>query len=111
MTFPIWISVLGAVFGTLFGILVAVFGVVVGLGVAGIVCTVAGIAVFFVGIIKCFALPIIGLVFIAISLLVFGLGCLLVVATMACIKLIVWIVKTVWNILQQLLKGRKEAMV
>ena len=111
LTFPIWISVLGAVFGTLFGILVAVFGVVVGLGVAGIVCTVAGIAVFFVGIIKCFALPIIGLVFIAISLLVFGLGCLLVVATMACIKLIVWIVKTVWNILQQLLKGRKEAMV
>ncbi len=110
-TFPIWISVLGAVFGTLFGICVALLGVVVGLGVAGIVCVVAGIAVFFVGIVKCFALPIIGLVFIAISLLVFGLGCLFVVATMACIKLVIWIVKMIGKFLQQLLHGRKEAVI
>ena len=110
-TFPIWISVLGAVFGTLFGICVALLGVVVGLGVTGIVCGVAGITVFFVGIVKCFALPIIGLVFIALSLLVFGLGCLLVVATMACIKLVIWIVKTIGKFLQQLLQGRKEALL
>ena len=110
-TFPIWISVLGAVFGTLFGVCVALLGAVVGLGVAGIACTVAGIAVFFVGIIKCFALPIVGLVFIALSLVVFGLGCLLVVATMACIKLVIWIVKKIGKFLQQLLQGRKGAVI
>lgn len=110
-TFPIWISVLGAVFGTLFGICVALLGTVVGLGIAGIVCVVAGIAVFFVGIIKCFALPIIGLVFIALSLVVFGLGCLLVVGTMACMKLAIWLGKTIGRFLQQLLQGRKGAVV
>ena len=111
LTFPIWISVLGAVFGTLFGILVAICGTVVGFGVVGTVCMVAGVVVLFVGIVKCLALPIVGLVFMALALLVFGLGCLLVVATMACIKLIIWIIKTVWNILKQVLNGRKEAMV
>ena len=110
-TFPIWISVLGAVFGTLFGVCVALLGIVVGLGIAGIVCVVAGIAVFFVGIIKCFALPIIGLVFIALSLVVFGLGCLLVVGTMACMKLAIWLGKTIGRFLQQLLQGRKGAVV
>ena len=111
LTFPIWISVLGAVFGTLFGILVGICGIVVGFGVAGIVCMVAGVAVLFVGIVKCLVLPIVGLVFMALALLVFGLGCLLVVATMACIKLLIWIIKTIWNILQQGLKGRREAIV
>ena len=110
LTFPIWISVLGAVFGTLFGVFVAIFGVVIGFGAAGIVCTVAGLVVFFVGIVKCLALPIIGLVFIALALLVFGIGCLLLVATMGCIKLVIWGIKTIWNFLQRLLHGGKEAM-
>ncbi len=110
-TFPIWISVLGAVFGTLFGVCVALLGTVVGLGAAGIACVVAGIAVFFTGIIKCFALPIIGFVFMALALLVFGLGCLLVVATMACMKLVIWVVKKIGKFLQQLLQGRKEAVI
>ena len=110
-TFPIWISVLGAVFGTLFGVCVALLGIVVGFSVAGVACVIVGIVTFFIGIIKCFTLPIIGLVFIALSLLVFGIGCLLVVGTMVCIKLIIWIVEKIGKFLRQLLQGRKETVI
>ena len=110
-TFPIWISVLGAVFCTLFGVCVALLGIVVGFSVAGVACVIVGIVTFFIGIIKCFTLPIIGLVFIALSLLVFGIGCLLVVGTMVCIKLIIWIVEKIGKFLRQLLQGRKETVI
>lgn len=110
LTFPIWITVLGGVFGTLFGVFVALFGVVIGFGAAGIACTVAGLVVLCIGIVKCLALPIVGVVFITIALLVFGIGCLLLVATIGCVKLAVWIIRTIWNLLQRLLHGGREAI-
>lgn len=110
LTFPIWIAVLGCVFGTLFGVFVALIGVVIGFGAAGIACTVAGLVVLCIGIVKCLALPIVGVLFITIALLVFGIGCLLLVATIGCVKLAVWIIRTIGNLLQRLLHGRKEAI-
>ncbi len=110
LTFPIWISVLGGVFGTLFGLFVALIALVLGFGVAGIVCTIAGLVVLCVGIIKCLALPIVGTVFIAMALLVFGIGCLLLVATIGCMKFASWAIKKVWNLLQRLLHRGKEAI-
>ena len=110
LTFPIWITVLGGVFGTLFGLFVALIGVVIGFGAAGIACTIVGLVVLCVGIVKCLALPIVGAVFIAIALLVFGIGCLLLVATIGCVKLASWLIKMIWNLLQRLLHGGREAI-
>ena len=110
LTFPIWISVLGGVFGTLFGLFVTLIVLMLGFSVTGIVCIIAGLVVLFVGIIKCLALPIVGTVFIAMALLVFGIGCLLLVATIGCMKFASWAIKKVWNLLQRLLHGGKEAI-
>lgn len=77
LTFPLWIGVVGA----LFGILVAVIAVIVCLAVAaalltaagivaGIICVIVGIVRFFTGG------PVTGLMTVSIGLLLFAMGCL-----------------------------------
>lgn len=77
LTFPLWIGVVGA----LFGILVAVIAVIACLAVAaalltaagivaGIICVIVGIVRFFTGG------PVAGLMTVSIGLLLFAMGCL-----------------------------------
>ena len=109
--FPVWFPLLMAVLGVLFGIGAALVGMVFGFGVAGVACAVAGVITFFMGFVKLVAVPIVGLVFLAIALLVFGLGCLLLVVAGACAKLLVFLAGKLLNACSRLFHGRREATV
>lgn len=111
LTFPIWISILATAFGLLMGFFGASIGIVVGFGVGGIGCILGGVAAFAIGIFKSFTLPVVGAGLIAIGLLVFGLGCLMIAATGGIIRLAVWIVNGIIKLFSRLFHGRKGATV
>jgi len=109
LTFPIWISILGTAFGLLMGLFGASIGITVGFGVGGIGCLIGGVAAFAVGIIKTLTVPVVGAGLIAIGLLVFGVGCLMIAAVAGIIKLVIWIIKGLINVLGRIFHGKKEA--
>lgn len=111
ITFPIWISVLATAFGLLVGLCGAVVGIVVGFGAGGIGCILGGVAAFAVGIIKTFTVPVAGAALIAIGLLTFGAGCLMIAAVGGIIRLTVWIVGGIVKWLGRLFHKRKGASV
>ncbi|MFT4143127.1 MAG: DUF1700 domain-containing protein [Mobilitalea sp.] len=78
LTSPIWFPVFLSILGVVFGLVCAVFGILLGFGVAGIALIVSGIAVFFYGLIQ-LSVPLIGILFVGISLILFGLGMLLTI--------------------------------
>ena len=81
LTSPIWFPVFLSILGVVFGLVCAVLGILLGFGVAGIALIVSGIAVFFYGLIQ-LSVPLIGILFVGVSLILFGLGMLL---TLFCI--------------------------
>lgn len=109
LTFPIWISIFGAAFGILMGLFGASIGITVGFGVGGIGCLIGGVAAFAVGIVKTLTVPVVGAGLIAIGLLAFGVGCLMIAAVGGIIKLVIWVVKGLINILSRIFHGKKEA--
>lgn len=111
LTFPIWISVLATAFGLLVGFIGAAIGITVGFGAGGIGCIVGGVAAFVIGAIKTFTVPVAGAGLIAIGLLVFGLGCLMIAAVGGIIRLAVWAVNGIIRLLSRLFHGRKGAAV
>ena len=111
LTFPIWISLLATAFGLLVGFICASGGIVVGFGVGGIGCLIAGIATFAFGIFKSFTIPVVGAGLLALGLLVFGIGCLMIAATGGIIRLMVWVVNGIIKLLGRLFHGRKAATV
>ena len=110
ITFPIWISILATAFGLLMGLFGACIGIVVGFGAGGIGCIIGGIAAFAVGIVKAFTIPLVGAALIAIGLLVFGVGCLMIAAVGGVIRLAVWAVNGLITFFGRLFHGRKGAM-
>lgn len=111
LTFPIWISVLATAFGLLMGLLGASIGIVVGFGAGGIGCIIGGVVAFAVGIVKTFTIPVVGAGLIAIGLLVFGVGCLMIAAVGGIIRLAVWAVNGIIKLAGRLFHKRKEATV
>ena len=107
LTFPIWISVLATAFGLLMGLFGACIGITFGFGAGGICCLIGGVAAFAIGVAKCFTVPIVGAGLIAIGLLVFGIGCLMIALVGGVVKMTIWIVKSVLNLLSRLFHGKK----
>ena len=87
----------------------ATIGITVGFGVGGIGCIIGGVATFAVGVFKTFTIPVVGAALIAIGLLVFGLGCLMIAAVGGVIRLAVWLVNAMIKLMSRLFHGRKGA--
>ena len=111
LTFPIWISILATAFGLLMGLFGASIGITVGFGFGGIGCLIGGVAAFAVGIIKTFTVPVVGAGLIALGLLIFGVGCLMIAAVGGIIKLVIWAFKGIINLFGRLFHGKKVASV
>jgi uncharacterized membrane protein len=87
--FPLWISLLGGLFGVVVGVLGAVFGVVVGFGGAAIGLFAGGVGLFAGGMIKVFVAPVEGLVTIAVGSILIAIS--LLFATFIAKLVIDWI--------------------
>ena len=109
LTFPIWISVLATAFGLLMGLFGASIGIVCGFGAGGIGCLIGGVAAFVIGAVKSVAVPVVGAGMIAIGLVVFGVGCLMIAAVGGIIKLEIWVVKGIINLFSRMFHGKKVA--
>lgn len=109
LTFPIWISLLATAFGLLMGLFGAGIGIIFGFGFGGIACLVGGVVAFVAGAVKSVAVPVVGAGMIAIGLVVFGVGCLMLAAVGGIIKLFVWMAKGILNFLNRLFHGKKVA--
>ncbi len=111
ITFPIWISVLATAFGLLMGFFGAMVGITVGFGAGGVGCLIGGVVAFVIGVVKTVTVPVAGAALIAVGLLVFGIGCLMIAAVGGIVRLAVWIAKGIINLLSRLFHGRKGATV
>ena len=111
LTFPIWISILATAFGLLMGLFGAGIGITVGFGAGGIGCIIGGVVAFAVGIFKTFTVPVVGASLIAVGLLVFGVGCLMIAAVGGIIRLVVWVVKGLIDLFGRIFHGKKGAGV
>lgn len=109
LTFPIWISVIATAFGLLMGLFGAGIGITVGFSVGGIACVIGAVVAFAMGIVKIFTVPVVGAGLIAIALILFGAGCLMIAAVAGIIKLIIWIVEGIINLLSRIFHGKKVA--
>lgn len=109
LTFPIWISVLATAFGLLMGLFGASIGITVGFGVGGIGCIIGGVAAFAIGVFKTLTVPVVGAGLIAMGLLTFGAGCLMIAVVGGIIKLAIWVMKGLINLLGRIFHGKKEA--
>ena len=110
-TFPIWISIIGTLFGLGMGLLGATFGVFVGFGAGGFGCIVGGVAALITGLVKILTVPITGAMLIAAGLIAFGVGCLLLAVAGVIVQFAVWLVKQVIQLFNRLYHGRKGATV
>lgn len=109
LTFPIWISILATAFGLLMGLFGAGIGIVFGFGFGGIGCLIGGVAAFVIGAVKSVAVPVVGAGMIAIGLVLFGVGCLMIAAVGGIIKLEIWVVKGIINLFSRMFHGKKVA--
>lgn len=71
---PVWISVLGGLFGGSVGLLAGLFGIFVGFLVVGIVLTVVGVALAIIGIAAIFSAPLGGLCLVGGGLILVAVG-------------------------------------
>jgi len=55
------------------------------------------------------AVPVVGAGMIAIGLVLFGVGCLMIAAVGGIIKLEIWVVKGIINLFSRMLHGKKVA--
>ena len=111
LTFPIWISILATAFGLTMGLFGALIGMVVGFGAGGVGCILGGVVAVGVGMVKAIAVPIVGVALLALGLILFGIGCLMIAAVGGIIRLAVWMVGGIVKWLSRLFHGRKGATV
>ena len=111
LTFPIWISILAAAFGLLMGLFGASIGITFGFGFGGLGCIIGGVAAFAVGLFKSLTVPVVGAGLIAIGLVIFGVGCLMIAAVGGVIKLAIWVAKGLIDLLGRIFHGKKGARV
>lgn len=106
---PIWLPIVATAFGLLMGLFGAGIGIVCGFGAGGIGCLVGGVVAFVIGAVKSVAVPVVGAGLIAIGLVVFGIGCLMIAAVGGIIKLEIWVVKGIINLFSRMFHGKKVA--
>lgn len=93
LTFPLWIGVVGGLFGGLVGILGGLFGVIVGFGGAAIGLVAGGVACILIGITQIAVVPAAALASMGVGALLVSIGLLL---ALLCTLLVgVWIPKLV----------------
>lgn len=107
LTFPIWISILATAFGLLMGFFGATIGITVGFGAGGVGCIIGGVVAFAIGVVKTFTMPVVGAGLIAIGLLVFGIGCLMIAAVGGIIRLAFWLVNGIIKLFSRLFHGKR----
>lgn len=93
LTFPLWIGVVGGLFGVLVGILGALFGIIVGFGGAAIGLVAGGVACILVSITQIAVVPAVALASIGVGALLVAVGLLL--ALLVTLTVGVWIPKLV----------------
>ena len=74
LTSPVWIGLLGGLFGVVVGIFAAIFGIFAAFLAVGIVLVVVSIALLVAGIAMLFSVPLGGLCMIGTSLILFAVG-------------------------------------
>ena len=74
LTFPLWVGLLGALFGIVVGIFASLFGVFAAFLAVGVALVVASVAILIVGISLLFTAPLAGLCVIGSAFIVFALG-------------------------------------
>lgn len=111
ITFPIWISILGVAFGLLMGFFGASVGIVVGFGMGGIGGLISGVIFFALGLVNTFTTPVAGVAVMAIGLLLFGCGCLMIAVAGGIIQLAIWIINGIIKLCNRLFHRKKGATV
>lgn len=111
LTFPIWISILGVAFGLLMGLFGASVGIVVGFGMGGIGGLISGVIFFALGLVNVFTTPVAGAAVMAIGLILFGCGCLMIAVAGGVIQLAIWFVKGIINLCNRLFHGKRGEAV
>ena len=74
LTSPLWIGVLGGLFGTAVGIVAALFGIFLAFLIVGIVFVVVAVALIVTGVVVMFSAPIAGISMIGTALVLFAVG-------------------------------------
>ena len=104
-TSPAWLGVIGAVVGTLFGLLVSVAAVTIALIASAIGLMIGGISCLAVGMVST------GFALMGASLFVLAFG---ILALIACVwvygSFLPWIVKSIVKLVKKITGGRKEQM-
>lgn len=97
-TSPLWIGLVGAAFGIVAGVVATAFG----LGVGAIALVFSALVTLVVAIAKMITVPAVGALLIGVTLLLFGLGCLLLAAAYGIAKLFIWLFKEIIHLLNRL---------
>ncbi len=109
---PVWIGLLGGLFGILVGIFGTLLGLIFGFGVAGLICFIVGIVVFITGFPTMFHNPLAGIACLGAGLVVTALGILFLLFTgWICIGLIPWIIRSISSLFHKTKTHNKEAHV
>lgn len=89
ITIPIWGGVVTGVFGALIGIVASFFGIILALAVVAIALFVAAVVVFGVSLTKLLVSPLAAVFAIGLSVFMFGLGMLCLIASWKCITVLI----------------------
>lgn len=74
LTFPLWVGLLGALFGIVVGLFAAMFGIFIAFLAAGVGLLIVSIALLITGIVLMFSEPLAGLCLIGSAFVVFAIG-------------------------------------
>ena len=112
LTCPIWIGILGGLFGVIVGVLAAIFGVAVAfIAVVGS-CLLVGCILAGVGIVKlCTGFPAVGLIVIAIGMVILALGILGLIAIVWTVgRVLPWTVRAIVRLCKRPFQKRGAAI-
>lgn len=108
---PLFLGMGGVIFGLTAGLLGLLAGFVVLLAVLTFTLFLAGISLFILGILRAFAWLPDGIMFLGLSLIVFGLGILSLMASIAFYgKFLPWLFRTAADAVGRLLYGRRKTV-
>lgn len=109
---PVWIGLLGSIFGVVFGLFATIAGFILGFGIGGLVCLFVGIILFFAGFPTIFHNLLGGVAMIGGGLVVTAIGILFLLFTgLLCIVVIPWAVKGIRSLIQKLSNRKKEVRI
>lgn len=109
---PVWLGLLGTIFGVVFGFFATIAGLIFGFGFAGLICLFVGVILFFSGFPTILHNPLAGVALIGAGLVVTALGILFLLLTgWFCIGVIPWAIRCISNLVHRCSNRNKEAQV